>query len=428
MITRILSIVLILLSSSCQLLYREAVYYQADITDHKIFPYTEVTTGHTSYSFQNGNSMIFDTMKITYGKHTSKLLNEILEPSSTHAFVVIRNDSVLFEKYYDGYQRSDISTIFSVSKSVTSLLLGIAIDDGLIEDVNDPITKYIPELKGRAPEFERLTLQHLLDMRSGLKYNESYGNPFSNMAKLYYGRNQLAQLKRLDFEHEPGTVHNYQSASTALLGIAIEKASGKELGKYLEEKVWQPMGMENPATWSLDDKRHRSAKAFGGLNATAIDLAKIGQLYLNKGSWKGQQIVSEEWVQKTLTPNTKNDGYQNQWYSFSGYGSDSLNVKYFDEKEVARHLWEQEYQEKYSDYDIRKIVKANYRKGYRDKLWSDDAEYKWGLQIYTGQYYALGIMKQVLYLDPDKNLVMVRLGATGDKEYTSLMYQIGKSL
>ncbi|WP_430817100.1 serine hydrolase domain-containing protein [Carboxylicivirga sp. RSCT41] len=425
---KILTLTLFVVLSSCQLLYREAVYYQADVTDHKIFPYTEVNTGDKPWHYHKGNRALFDTLKITFGKDSAILLADMLEASSTHAFVVIRNDSVLFEKYYEAYQSDDISTFFSVSKSVTSLLMGIAIDEGYIDDVNDPIVKYIPELKGRAPEYERLTLQHLLDMRSGMEFNESYGNPFSHMAKLYYGRNQFAQLKRLEFEHEPGTVHDYQSSSTALLGIAIEKASGKELGQYLEEKVWIPMGMENSATWSVDDKHHRSAKAYCGLNATAIDLAKIGSLYLKKGNWNGKQIVSEEWVTSATTPNTGNDGYQNQWYSFSGYGRDSLNTKYFDDSNAVQELWEQEYQEKYSDYYIRKIVKANYREGYRDKLWSDAAEYKWGLQIYTGQFYALGIMKQVLYVDPDKNLVMVRLGATGDKEYTSLMYTIGKAL
>lgn len=411
-----LSLALIIFLSSCQLLYREAVYYQADITDHKIFPYTEVKPAKSAFHFQEGNKAIFDTLRITYNKDTAKLLNEIIDPSSTHAFVVIRNDSILFENYYEGYQKDDISTFFSVSKSVTSLLMGIAIDEGCIDDVNDPITKYIPELKGKAPEFERLTLQHLLDMRSGMKYNESYGNPFSHMAKLYYGRNQLGKLKRMEFEHEPGTVHDYQSSSTALLGIAIEKSTGKELGKYLEEKVWIPMGMEHRATWSVDDKQHRSAKAYCGLNATAIDLAKIGRLYLNNGNWNGQQIVSEEWVNNAATPKVDNDGYRNQWWSINGNGTDSLGNRYFTDSIAAVNNMKEVYENKYEHF----------------KVWKDsnapDAGKQWRIEVYTDCYFALGIMKQVLYIDPNKNLVMVRLGATGDNKYFNLMYKVGKSL
>ncbi|WP_262326771.1 serine hydrolase domain-containing protein [Carboxylicivirga litoralis] len=414
--TKVLSLALLIFLSSCQLLYREVAYYQADITDYKIFPYTEVNTGDKPYHFLEANNLIFDTLKITYGKDSCKLLNEILEPSSTHAFVVIRNDSVLFEKYYEDFQRDDISTFFSVSKSVTSLLIGIAIDDGYIHDVNDPITKYIPELKGRAPEYESLTIQHLLDMRSGMKYNESYGNPFADMAKLYYGRNQLGQLKRMEFEHEPGTVHDYQSASTALLGIAIEKATRKELGKYLEEKVWIPMGMENRATWSLDDKRHRSAKAYCGLSATAIDLAKIGRLYLNNGNWNGRQIVSKEWVKVAAIPKIENEGYRNQWWSIDGNGVDSLGNRYFTDSIAAVANMSEVYKDKYQHFKVWKDTKA------------PEASKPWRITVYTDCYFALGIMKQVLYIDPNKNLVMVRLGATGDSEYFNLMYTIDKSL
>jgi CubicO group peptidase (beta-lactamase class C family) len=406
----------LIICSSCTTLYRGVRYWDADITDHEIFPFTEVNPGDSVFYFTESNQGIFDTLRISYRKDTAKLLDEIIEPSSTHAFVIIRNDSILFEKYYEGYQRSDISTFFSVSKSVTSLLMGIAIDEGYIESVDDPITKYIPELKGKDPNFEKLTLQHLLDMRSGTNYNDESTNPFSHIAGLYYGTNQLAKLKRMKFEHEPGTVYSYQSSSTALLGIAIENTTGKELGKYLEEKVWQPLGMENRATWSVDDKRHRSTKAFCGLNATAIDLAKIGRLYLNKGQWNGKQVVSEEWVNRAETPNIENDGYRNQWWSIDANAPDSLGNYYFPDSLSAVRNMTKLYKNRYEYY----------------KVWKDenapDVNKPWRIVVYTDCYFALGIMKQVLYIDPEKNLIMVRLGSTGDNQYFNLMYKIGKNL
>ncbi len=414
-IFKFFSIVLIA-CSSCTTLYRGLRYWDADITDHQVFPFTEINPADSVFNFTDGCKGIFDTLKITYRKDTAKLLDEIIEPSSTHAFIVIQNDSILFEKYYEGYDRSDISTFFSVSKSVTSLLMGIAIDEGYIGSRQDTITKYIPELIGKDPNFEKLTLQHLLDMRSGTSYNDGSSNPFSHIANLYYGNNQLAKLKRMKFEHEPGTVHSYQSSSTALLGIAIEKATGKELGKYLEEKVWQPLGMENRATWSVDDKRHRSAKAYCGLNATAIDLAKIGRLYLNNGQWNGQQIVSDGWIQNSATPNVENDGYRYQWWSIDANATDVDGNRYFADSISAVNIMTEVYKDKYKHY----------------KVWKDenapDSSKPWRVVVYTDCYFALGIMKQVLYIDPNKKLLMVRLGATGDNEYFNLMYQIGKSL
>ena len=200
------------------------------------------------------------------------------------------------------------------------------------------------------------------------------------------------------------------------------------LAKYMEQKVWQPLGMENDATWSLDDKRHRSAKAFGGLNATAIDLAKIGRLYINKGNWEGKQIVSNNWIKETLTPNINNDGYQNQWYSLSASGLDSLNNSYFNDSITPQKLWESDYDEKYPYYETIKIKKTDYHKKHREKHWKFDADYKWRLKLYTQQYYALGIMQQLLFIDPAKNLIVVRLGENGDYNYKSLMYRICKSL
>jgi len=176
------------------------------------------------------------------------------------------------------------------------------------------------------------------------------------------------------------------------------------------------MGMEYTATWSVDDNRHRSAKAYCGLNATAIDLAKIGSLYLKKGNWQGKQIVSEEWVKRAETPKVDNEGYRDQWWGIDGSGKDSLGNYYFPDSLAAVENMTAYYEGKYSHY----------------KIWKDEdapePDKQWRIRVYTNCYFALGIMKQVLYIDPDKDLVMVRLGANGDNQYFNLMYTIGKQL
>lgn len=408
----ILLLVIIAIFQSCTVLTRCIKYYDADITDHKIFPYTEVETGNNMYHFKNANKSLFDKQIVEKKDSIEYTLDKYLQTTSTTAFVVIKNDSVLFEKYYNGYKRSDISTLFSVSKSITSLLIGIALDQRFIKSVHDPVTKYVPEFREQDPMFEKLTIENLLNMRSGIKFSESYSNPFAGMAKLYYGTNQIGKIKRMKFECEPGSKHEYQSVSTAILGIVLEKATGMKMGKYLEKNIWIPMGMENKASWSLDDKRHQSTKAYSGLNATAIDLAKIGRLYLNKGKWNGKQIISEQWVKKSSIPNIENDGYNYQWYSFRANAV--ANGKRFFKDTITLKKTLKKLMDRY---------KYNY-------IWENDnlKGDRFGLQIYTGQYYALGIMRQVLYIDPVKNLIMVRIGARGDMEYSAFMYKLGTML
>jgi CubicO group peptidase (beta-lactamase class C family) len=318
MMKKIALLLLVLCLQSCH--YGRMIrYYKADIDDHKIFPYTEVNTGANTFYFEDGSrtdaSKKLDTLTFSV-EGERYVMDKILDAySETTAFLVIKNDAIVFEKYYEGYKRDSISNIFSVSKSVTSLLVGIAIDEGKIESVQDPITKYIPELNEADPLFKKLTLEHLLDMRSGLEFDESYSSPFDEVSRLYYGKKQLKQISNMTFNHEPGTHHEYQSVCTTLLGIAVERVTGMQLGKYLEAKLWIPLEMENPATWSYDDEKNKNTKAFCCLNTTAIDLAKIARLMIHKGEYKGKQIVPAAWVEKLVTPNKENDYYQYQWYS-----------------------------------------------------------------------------------------------------------------
>lgn len=383
----------------------------ANITDHKIFPYTEVATGDDIFRFPVSDRAPLAKMTLPPKEQKMSLTQWLDEETSTTAFLVIQHDSIVYEQYFEGYAPDDIATIFSVSKSVTSLLTGIAVDEGKIEDINDPVTKYLPELLEGDPLFQKLTIRHLLDMRSGLDYKESYSNPFADMAKLYYGTNQLRQVSKLGFAHEPGTYHQYQSGTTALLGLVVERATGMDLGQYLEAKVWQPMGMEFPATWSLDDKRHRAAKGYSGLNTTARDLAKIGSLYASGGRWRGRQIVSADWVRRSTTPDMSNDGYQFQWYSVSDtYEGDGGKTAYFSDSLAAVAAGR--------ELDFAQVYALPSRKN----------PGSWYLEQTNGAFYAQGILNQFIYVDPAKDLVIVRQGKKWDGGYLWLFKEIGEKL
>jgi len=397
--------------SSCHV-GRFFVYNFANITDHKIFPATEVDPGDgETFRFPVSANASLDTLTIRVNGERTGLTNYLDKETSTKAFLVIHRDSIIYERYFEGHRPSDIATVFSVSKSITSLLTGIAVDEGKIESVNDPVTKYIPELLEGDPLFQKLTIRHLLDMRSGLDYKESYTNPFANMARLYYGRNQLKQLSKLSFNQAPGTYKNYQSGTTAILGIAVERAVGMDLGQYLEAKVWQPMGMEFPASFSLDDKKHRSAKGYSGVNATARDLAKIGQLYADGGKWRGQQIVSAEWVKASVTPDMGNDGYQYQWYSNTEILLDEENkTRYFPDSLAAVAA---------ADTMTAAYVSARPSQQYPGKFYVRSA---------SRAFHAKGILNQFIYVDPDKELVIVRQGRKWDGGWFGLFGVIGEQL
>ncbi|RKD90476.1 serine hydrolase domain-containing protein [Mangrovibacterium diazotrophicum] len=430
--TILLSLFFVCLMTSCTVFYRTVRYGGADIDDYNVFPTYDLNVNEYKFHFTKSDYKLFDTLDVNwdYQGITYHNLDSLLENTSTRAFLIIKNDSIIYENYFRGYKREDISTVFSVSKSVTSLLIGIAIDEGYISSVNDPVTKYISELKHADPMFDKLTIKDLLDMRSGIKFNEDYSfNPFSKIARLYYGRNQFSLVKRLTFECEPGTRQEYQSISTAILGIVIEKATKQNFAKYFDDKVWKPLAMENTAKWSLDDKKHQSAKAYGGLSISAIDLAKIGQLYLNDGKYNNTQIVSAKWVEETLTPNVYNDGYQSQWYSFCGNGLDSTGNKYFNDSITAQKAWQVRYAKKYPYYEVSQVRKVDWNKKQQKKYWSLSRDNYWKLSIYTNQYYALGIMKQILFIDPAKKTIIVRLGDRSDFDnYTDLLYKINKKL
>ena len=407
--------------SSCTV-YRVIRYWTPEIVEYNAFPQAKIKSGEDKLFFPVAIDSFLVNVRLvernakgdTVGRPS---VDEYLGRSATTAYLIIKNDTLIYEQYYRGYDRSKISAFFSVTKSVTSLLVGIAVDEGYIKNVHDPVTDYIPELKKKDPRFQKLTIEHLLNMQAGLKFSEEYNkNPFRDITRLFYGRNQLAVIKKLKFSRDPGEIYDYNSVTTAILGIVLEKAIQRPYVAYLEEKVWKPLGMEYDASMSLDDKKHRSAKSYYGLNATAIDLAKIGQLYMNGGNWNGKQIVSKEWVEKSATPNIaenhisgkKYKDYQYHWYSIERgwYERDSTGVYLFNDSISALRFAEDS---TFVHYDIRKLKNA------------DTPGDHWVAIDFSPEFYAFGIMSQVLYVDPEKKIIMVRLGEKWDSDFKTVV-------
>ncbi len=303
----------LVLLSSCKL--GRFVYYNfADITDHEIFPSRPLVA--------NANPFVFPTIPVQKSPNKIEVNGQandfetFLTDSKTVAFIAIKNDSIYYENYSNGYEKESIVASFSMAKSVTSLLIGCAIDDNLIKSVDEPVVNYIPELKDNG--LQDVTIRHLLQMMSGVKYNESYSNPFGDAATYYYGRNLRKAIDKRKLQHEPGTEFSYSSGDTQMLGLVLERAlKGKTITAYLQEKIWTPLGMEYDASWSLDRKENGLEKTFCCLNARARDFAKLGRLYLNNGNWNGRQIVSESWIRESVTPTTENgqpSHYKYQWW------------------------------------------------------------------------------------------------------------------
>lgn len=309
-----------LVITSCQV-GRFVFYNFADINDYKKFKSRPLHSDTLKYHF-----ILAEHWKIPTTINDNKL-NEVpfeqyLEDNKTVAFLIIKNDTIQYEKYFKGYDKERIVPSFSMAKSITSILIGCAIDEGLIKSVDESITAYIPELKKKG--FEKISIKHLLQMTSGIKFNESYINPFGDAASFYYGINLRKLIAKMKIKSEPGKTFEYVSGNTQLLGLVLERSlKGKTVTQYLQEKLWTPLGMEYDASWSIDRNKNGLEKTFCCINARARDFAKIGRLYLNKGSWNGKQIVSQKWVETSTKAEIKDGSapfYQYQWWLPSANG------------------------------------------------------------------------------------------------------------
>ncbi|MFX0556481.1 serine hydrolase domain-containing protein [Maribacter sp. CXY002] len=304
----------------------EIVYHNfSSVTDHKLFPNRELIASESTYHFTNGLDATRVPKRINYSDKINIPLDGFLESNKTAAFLIIKKDTLIMENYYNGYNESSILLSFSMSKSFFSILIGCAIEDGYIKSVEQSVTDFVPELKKNG--FKRVTIEHLLQMTSGMAYTET-DTPFSNLPRFYYGKNLKKRLFKLRLKEKPGSRFQYNSGESQLLGLILERAlKTQTITEYMQDKIWEPLGMEYSGLWSLDRADHGLEKVFCCLGATARDFAKFGRLYLHKGNWNGEQLVPRHWVeQSTKIDSTEGSAwnYQYQWQLVSKENGDYL--------------------------------------------------------------------------------------------------------
>lgn len=287
-------------------------------------------------------------------------LDAFLEGADSVALVVLHGDVIVYERYFDGFSADDRSQIFSISKSILSILVGAAIDDGHIDSVDQPVTAFVPELADTG--FEEVTIEHLLDMRSGMDYVEE-DIPWGRHAAFNYTPRLEEAILDLGVTGEPGAAWNYKSGDTALLGLILDRALGaRTITDYLQERLWEPLGMEHDATFSTDHPGGLE-RTWCCLATTARDLAKLGRLYLDGGAWNGAQIISRDWIQGSVGPSAIGkpisddyltaaglDGYHHHWWLVSaeresflaqGKGAQMLYVDPSTDTVIVRLGWTQ---------------------------------------------------------------------------------------
>ena len=294
--------------------------------DYRHYGYHTIDKAPAAFHFAPGNhDRIPETVEYDDGGGVKRVaLSELLRSTGTHAFIVIRDNQVLYENYFNGYARDSVCTSWSLAKSFTSALVGIAISEGYIKSLDDPVTNYLPELKSQG--FDAITIRNLLTMGSGIQYRIAFF-PWDEFVLAGFYPN-LRHLLRSDLKimEPPGQSFHYNNFNTELIGMIIERTTGRAPSQYLQEKIWKPIGMEYPATWSIDSEQDGFEITSIMLNARAIDLARFGRLYLNNGTWEGKQIVPEHWVVESTT---RDPNDSRPWETFSRWQDKGGYYKYF---------------------------------------------------------------------------------------------------
>lgn len=299
---------LMLFTNACKQ-SRMVVHNLPKINTYKIFDAHVVNPSPVPFHFKETPNLTALGDKIVVNSHPlhpeAVTLTNYLKHSKTRAFILIRNDSIIYENYFKGFEQQSTVTSFSIAKSFLNAMLGVAIDSGLIKSVQQPICDFFPELDKN--KLGKVTIEHLLRHTSGIR--------FKSAGHQYYTYNITRQYnKYLRCRWEPGTKFYYDNANSQTLGILLQRVYKKDLAQVLEETIWKPCGMEYPISWSVDSRYNGMVKAFCCLNGVARDFAKLGRLYLNQGNWNGKQIVSTQWVKQSTTPDASLGGLRTEKY------------------------------------------------------------------------------------------------------------------
>ena len=337
-------------STNSSTIARALVWRESDVGDQLRFPARRIPAGPRASPLPAGVELDLGAAPASTGG-AGEDFDEFLRANDTLAFLVVHKDSLVRERYFHGADRRSRQTSFLVAKSFLSTLVGIAIDEGLIRSVEDGVTAYVPELAQRDRRFNRVRLRDLLTMSSGIRYwDTDLPWPWADDTYTYYGVDlRQVALRKTRIERPPAQWH-YNNYNPLLLGLVLERATGIPVSQFMSTRLWQPLGAEADATWSLDSERSRFEKLESGVNATPADYARFGLLYLHGGVWNGARIVTEPWVRAATRNDTSTD--------------------------PAAHY-----------------------------------QYFWWIDVERpGRFYALGDYGQYVYVAPDADAVVVRLG------------------
>ena len=318
-------------------LTRTIFWRESDYKDLEKFPARTIHNAPPVFRFDKlpaDNPYASQIEAIASDSSNGESLEDYLNASGTTAILVIHDDKLLYERYFNGYDETSLNTSFSMAKSFASALVGIAIDKERIKSVNEPITNYIPELLEKDERFKSITIRNLLTMSSGIKYEEGGDLPWSEEAddtKTYYATNlrELA-LENCLIEGKPGEYFEYNNYNPLLVGLILERSTGTPVSRYLQEKLWKPMGMEADGSWSLDSTTSGFEKMESGVNARARDFGRFGMLFAKEGKWEGEQLISREWVEESTRPDATTDpssDYQYFWWVNTPDGKDHFSAR-----------------------------------------------------------------------------------------------------
>ena len=324
---------------------------------YEFFPTSELVPSNTPLIFEHGPSIKLPSHFIFQDNLIN--VNEYLSRTDVTALLILKDGKIRYENYWLTGGKSVKWLSASVAKSFISALIGIAIDQGYINSVDDTVTVYVPQLKDSA--YDGVRIKDILQMSSGASWNEDYSDPNSDInrsVRIFALGGSLDEFTAsLKNEKKPGTFNRYNSTDTQVLGMLLREATGISVTQYMQKMLWDPIGAEDNAYWLLDSENMEVA--YGGFNATARDYAKLGELYRLEGNINGTQIVPSNWIQASITPD-------------------------------AAHLMPGE--NALSDYPL----------GYG---------YQWWIPDDSGDFMAIGVYNQFIYVSPQNNVVAVQLSA-----------------
>lgn len=271
--------------------YKILYHNLADLDDYKIFANRSIEPSNQPFHWHTSTHFLQNKLP----GEAAIMLKEI----GTTALLMIKNDTILLEQYEEGTTDTTISNSFSMAKSYVSTLIGIALKQGLIQSLDQPVGDFLEEFK--VWEKSKITIRHCLMMSSGLNWKEEYLNPFSSVTQAYYGSDIQAQISELKAIKTPGDAFEYKGGDTQILAFVLEKIYKKNLSQIASEQLWSPLGASHTALWSLDKEGGRE-KASCCLNATARDFALLGRLYLHLGKWNEKQLLQYDYIKLATSP------------------------------------------------------------------------------------------------------------------------------